>query len=368
MQSIQEELLEEELIFENKPTQMQENSQEFSSEAEYEEMSQENIDNQDFLEKESKLENKEEQIKHENNEKDYEDFANLLNNENLKPAFIRNILEENLNEIKGLEENEKIAKVFDELDTQEKLKENLSNNQEQQQKIEKQIQEREKSLQENPNFTDDKKEEKEIKSLETLKKELQRLKDEEENIKQSQKDNNQNIESAIAELFSAKDINQLIRAMMKIIRGSSKARLLSQNFKDKKAQRKEKNKEIEEIKAKDEQIEEFLKVFEKVGDSKEAKELMYVLLKNMREDKKVIEKDYTILEKEQSFYKDIESLLRKRENTNNLEANTKDLQKLFEKINKETPNFKTHYPKAFESTEYILKTSQEKTQSQSLSA
>lgn len=272
--------------------------------------------------------------------------------EKLSPAFVRNVLKDNLEQIETLNENERVSKVFDELDTEEMLKENLSNNQQIQNNLKEQIKQKEELLQENPKLTD---KEEQTKSLEVLKKELQRLKDEEENLKQSLKDNATNIDNAISELFTAKDINQVVKLIMGIARASSKARLLKNNLKDKKGQRKDKHRELKEIKAKDKQIEEFLKIFKKIGNSKEAKELMYILLKDMSKAKKEIKQDYKALEKEHHFYKEVTLLLNKRNNTNNLNANTEELQKLFNKINKESPNFAKHYENTFKTIENMFK-------------
>lgn len=74
--------------------------------------------------------------------------------EKLSPAFVRNVLKDNLEQIETLNENERVSKVFDELDTEEKLKENLSNNQQTQNNLKEQIKQKEELLQENPKLTD----------------------------------------------------------------------------------------------------------------------------------------------------------------------------------------------------------------------
>lgn len=274
----------------------------------------------------------------------------LEENENLKPALnVLNALDENQKHIDEKEEqilelaspkekqdflkntlensrsNEKIAESLDILDA---LDENAKLIKEK----EEQIKQTQKSL-ENKNSLDktidDKADEAYNKQIDELLKqhenELARLKEERENLEQ-------NFDKSIENLLNSKDLGDVLKALQEMDRAFSL--MLKQAYEEGCALKKQREEKIE------------LAV-----KSGAMKELAKDLVKEIHSKTKELEESKKIMQKEQNAYLELDRLTKK--DLNDIKK-LNQLEKFYEKTNKELPNFKENYPKTYAKGQKML--------------
>ncbi|MCR2095901.1 hypothetical protein, partial [Campylobacter upsaliensis] len=228
-----------------------------------------------------------------------------------KQDFLKNTLENSRS-------NEKIAESLDIL---EALDENAKLIKEK----EGQIKQTQKSLENENNLDktiDDKADEAYNKQIDELLKqhesELARLKEERENLEQ-------NFDKSIENLLNSKDLSDILKALQEMDKAF--ALMLKQAYEEGCALKKQREEKIE--------------LAVKSGAMKEvAKDLV----KEIHSKGKELEESKKIMQKEQNAYIELDRLTR-RDLSDIKELN--QLEKFYEKTNKELPNFKENYPKIY---------------------
>ena len=107
------------------------------------------------------------------------------------------------------------------------------------------------------------------------------------------------------------------------------------------------------------------------GLEKEGKELLYELNKDLYQTQKESTKELENLRLQKQFSDDLNILFKQRTSTTNLDNNTKDIEKLVQKIQKQAPNFEKNYATSFKQAMGIINEkgkANENTQYQSRSA
>lgn len=207
------------------------------------------------------------------------------------------------------------------------------------------------------------------KSLEQLEEELQALKDKETDIQERLKDNAENLGNSINELIMSKDIHQVLKALMKLLRSTSKARSLQKSFNQNKSRREAKEIELNEVRKTDKQIKEFVELFKEARNDPKKKEALLNLFRTANDSMNEVNKDYDKLKKAFEYYKDFNTLLEKREllkkQGNDLTNNDKEFQKLWDKIEKKAPIFANAYPNAHKKFKEIIQNTNNKSQDKS---
>ncbi|EKR5436833.1 hypothetical protein P8K84_001487 [Campylobacter upsaliensis] len=230
-----------------------------------------------------------------------------------KEDFIKNTLENS-------KANEKVAESLDILDA---LDENVRLIKDK----EEEIKHAKKSLENKEENTLDKKIEDRVdeaynKQVEDLlnqqKVELEKLKEERENLEQ-------NFDKSIENLLNSKDLSDILKALQEMDKAF--ALMLKQAYEEGCALKKQREEKIE--------------LAVKSGAMKEvAKDLV----KEIHSKGKELEESKKIMQKEQNAYIELDRLT-KRDLSDIKELN--QLEKFYEKTNKELPNFKENYPKTY---------------------
>ena len=313
-----------------------------------------------------------------NTQENAKNSANSNENENSKTEDYSNFdkrtaYEQGLNGFEKLRaHNEDFANLHKAFELDDKISQEIEKNQKAIEEKEKEIAQKQKKLDEtqkeknadfDPTFNSD-----EIDKNDPLKSEkehLRRLQDEAKILQEKKNECKRTIQDSITNMFAAKDIYDIMKSILTILRQIKKARLINQDIK-------ENNKRMKEL---DELINGYKqrlnKTLQIAGLEKEGKELLYELNKDLYQTQKESTKELENLRLQKQFSDDLNILFKQRTSTTNLDNNTKDIEKLVQKIQKQAPNFEKNYATSFKQAMGIINEkgkSNENTQYQSRSA
>lgn len=160
-------------------------------------------------------------------------------------------------------------------------------------------------------------------------------------LKEQKSKNHQSIQDSISGIFAAKDIYDVMKNLLNMYRKMKEAHHINQNIKFN-------DKRIAELDAKmnnyTQRLNDILKV---AGMSKEGKELMNELTRDLYQAQKESKANHQELKQQHDFYKKLDLLFTQRKNTTNLKNNTQEIAKLIQQIQKEAPNFEKNYANTF---------------------
>ena len=332
---------------------------------------------QENLNENTKEQEKQEQTQ-QNTQENAKNSANSNENENSKTEDYSNFdkrtaYEQGLNGFEKLRaHNEDFANLHKAFELDDKISQEIEKNQKAIEEKEKEIAQKQKKLDEtqkeknadfDPEFNAD-----EIDKNDPLKNEkehLRRLQDEAKILQEKKNECKRTIQDSITNMFAAKDIYDIMKSLLTILRQIKKARLINQDIK-------ENNKRMKEL---DELINGYKqrlnKTLQIAGLEKEGKELLYELNKDLYQTQKESTKELENLRLQKQFSDDLNILFKQRTSTTNLDNNTKDIEKLVQKIQKQAPNFEKNYATSFKQAMGIINEkgkTNENTQYQSRSA
>ena len=332
---------------------------------------------QENLNENTKEQEKQEQTQ-QNTQENAKNSANSNENENSKTEDYSNFdkrtaYEQGLNGFKKLRaHNENFANLHKAFELDDKISQEIEKNQKAIEEKEREIAQKQKKLDEtqkeknadfDPEFNAD-----EIDKNDPLKNEkehLRRLQDEAKILQEKKNECKRTIQDSITNMFAAKDIYDIMKSLLTILRQIKKARLINQDIK-------ENDKRIKEL---DELINGYKqrlnKTLQIAGLEKEGKELLYELNKDLYQTQKESTKELENLRLQKQFSDDLNILFKQRTSTTNLDNNTKDIEKLVQKIQKQAPNFEKNYATSFKQAMGIINEkgkANENTQFQSRSA
>lgn len=269
------------------------------------------------------------------------------------PHEKRNFIEERINEAKSdenikealnaLDEKEKLDKDMDALHKRhEQEKENLKkefenrDNNQQTQDNDNAKEKTEENSKENSNTKNNNQEQQSAPKDEDYERALKEIEDrhakELENLKERQDKNIENFNQAIHNLANATSIAKLLDSLKEMDKALA---LIITNTKELKT-------------LTDEQRLEKLELALKENNAKEAVEQ---LVKDLHKNIKTAQKGLDELELEKQNYVKLDRLNQK---ANKDPREVENLEKFMEKLDKETPNFKEHYPKTYEKSQKII--------------
>lgn len=321
---------------------------------------------------------KEQEQTQQNTQENAKNSANSNENENSKEQDYSNLekrtaYEQGLNGFEKLRaHNEDFANLHKAFELDDKISQEIEKNQKAIEEKEKEIAQKQKKLDEtqkeknadfDPEFNAE-----DIDKNDPLKNEkehLRRLQDEAKILQEKKNECKRTIQDSITNMFAAKDIYDIMKSLLAILRQIKKARLINQDIK-------ENNKRMKEL---DELINGYKqrlnKTLQIAGLEKEGKELLYELNKDLYQTQKESTKELENLRLQKQFSDDLNILFKQRTSTTNLDNNTKDIEKLVQKIQKQAPNFEKNYATSFKQAMGIINEkgkTNENTQFQSRSA
>lgn len=313
-----------------------------------------------------------------NTQENAKNSANSNENENSKTEDYSNFdkrtaYEQGLNGFEKLRaHNEDFANLHKAFELDDKISQEIEKNQKAIEEKEKEIAQKQKKLDEkqkeknadfDPAFNSD-----EIDKNDPLKNEkehLRRLQDEAKILQEKKNECKRTIQDSITNMFAAKDIYDIMKSLLTIFRQIKKARLINQDIKENDKRMKELDELINGYKQR------LNKTLQIAGLEKEGKELLYELNKDLYQTQKESTKELENLRLQKQFSDDLNILFKQRTSTTNLDNNTKDIEKLVQKIQKQTPNFEKNYATSFKQAMGIINEkgkANENTQYQSRSA
>ena len=334
---------------------------------------------QENLNENTKEQEKQEQTQH-NTQENAKNSANSNENENSKTEDYSNFdkrtaYEQGLNGFEKLRaHNEDFANLHKAFELDDKISQEIEKNQKAIEEKEKEIAQKQKKLDEqkaqkeknadfDPAFNSD-----EIDKNDPLKNEkehLRRLQDEAKILQEKKNECKRTIQDSITNMFAAKDIYDIMKSILTILRQIKKARLINQDIKENDKRMKELDELINGYKQR------LNKTLQIAGLEKEGKELLYELNKDLYQTQKESTKELENLRLQKQFSDDLNILFKQRTSTTNLDNNTKDIEKLVQKIQKQAPNFEKNYATSFKQAMGIINEkgkANENTQYQSKSA
>ena len=338
-------------LYTKENAQSQKNSQEFTQEnANSQSQNQENSRTNDFIN--DNINDYATQTKEER-EQEYSNFDR------------RNAFEQGLNGFDTIREQNK---PFDELnknyDWSDEIDKEMAKNQEAIEEKERELALKQKKLEEEKNkqeqkFKDGKADEND--PLANAKKELRDLQEKQKKLEEDKIKCKQAIQDNIADMFAAKDIYDIVKALLTVYRKIKEARQINETLKLDKERMKELDEMINGYKNR------LSLALNNVGLKEEAKILMNELTKDLHDEQKKSAQDLQILRKEKELCDELSILFKQRKNTANLDKNGEQIEKMMSKIQKECPNFEKHYNNSFKQAMGIIKEREQgktKTQSQ----
>lgn len=173
------------------------------------------------------------------------------------------------------------------------------------------------------------------------KQELQALKEKSMSLKEQKSKCQQSIQDSISSIFGAKDIYDVMKNILNMYRKIKEAYNINQNIKFNDKRMKEIDDKINNYTQK---LNDILKI---AGMSKEGKELLNELTKDLYQAQKESKNEHVQLKQQHNFYQKLDLLFAQRKNTTNLKANTQEIEKLIQRIQKEAPNFEKNYANSF---------------------
>lgn len=332
---------------------------------------------QENLNENTKEQEKQEQTQ-QNTQENAKNSANSNENENSKTEDYSNFdkrtaYEQGLNGFEKLRaHNEDFANLHKAFELDDKISQEIEKNQKAIEEKEKEIAQKQKKLDEtqkeknadfDPKFNAD-----EIDKNDPLKNEkehLRRLQDEAKILQEKKNECKRTIQDSITNMFAAKDIYDIMKSILTILRQIKKARLINQDIKENDKRMKELDELINGYKQR------LNKTLQIAGLEKEGKELLYELNKDLYQTQKESTKELENLRLQKQFSDDLNILFKQRTSTTNLDNNTKDIEKLVQKIQKQAPNFEKNYATSFKQAMGIINEkgkTNENTQYQSRSA
>lgn len=324
---------------------------------------------------------KEQEQTQQNTQENAKNSANSNENENSKEQKEqdysnfdkRTAYEQGLNGFEKLRaHNEDFANLHKAFELDDKINQEIEKNQKAIEEKEKEIAQKQKKLDEtqkeknadfDPEFNAD-----EIDKNDPLKNEkehLRRLQDEAKILQEKKNECKRTIQDSITNMFAAKDIYDIMKSLLTILRQIKKARLINQDIKENDKRMKELDELINGYKQR------LNKTLQIAGLEKEGKELLYELNKDLYQTQKESAKELENLRLQKQFSDDLNILFKQRTSTTNLDNNTKDIEKLVQKIQKQAPNFEKNYATSFKQAMGIINEkgkTNENTQFQSRSA
>ena len=347
------------------------NQQELGKKNEKQEFSQENS-NQNANSQEQT--NKNTQNKDNSHSNSQQTTKNLAENENSKEQQKRysnfekrQIFEESLNSYdEMLKKNKDFENLHSSREKSDKIDDEIAQNdkdiiekeQEIKQKQEK-LDELERQKNQKTQFGAEELDEKD--PLAREKQELQALKEKNMALKEQKIQCEQSISESVGKIASANDVYEVYKNLIIIYRKLKEAQGINKNL----DYNNQKIKELDEkINGYSQKLNEVLK---KAGLTKEGKELINEFTKDLYAAQKESKAQQQELKKQNQFYQDLGILFKQRQSTTNLEANTNEISKLIQKIQKESPEFQNNYANTFKQAMTIIQNkdkTQEKTQSQ----
>lgn len=321
---------------------------------------------------------KEQEQTQQNTQENAKNSVNLNENENSKTEDYSNFdkrtaYEQGLNGFEKLRaHNEDFANLHKAFELDDKISQEIEKNQKAIEEKEKEIAQKQKKLDEtqkekntdfDPEFNAD-----EIDKNDPLKNEkehLRKLQDEAKILQEKKNECKRTIQDSITNMFAAKDIYDIMKSLLTILRQIKKARLINQDIKENDKRMKELDELINGYKQR------LNKTLQIAGLEKEGKELLYELNKDLYQTQKESTKELENLRLQKQFSDDLNILFKQRTSTTNLDNNTKDIEKLVQKIQKQAPNFEKNYATSFKQAMGIINEkgkANENTQYQSKSA
>lgn len=321
---------------------------------------------------------KEQEQTQQNTQENAKNSVNSNENENSKTEDYSNFdkrtaYEQGLNGFEKLRaHNEDFANLHKAFELDDKISQEIEKNQKAIEEKEKEIAQKQKKLDEtqkekntdfDPEFNAD-----EIDKNDPLKNEkehLRRLQDEAKILREKKNECKRTIQDSITNMFAAKDIYDIMKSLLTILRQIKKARLINQDIKENDKRMKELDELINGYKQR------LNKTLQIAGLEKEGKELLYELNKDLYQTQKESTKELENLRLQKQFSDDLNILFKQRTSTTNLDNNTKDIEKLVQKIQKQAPNFEKNYATSFKEAMDIINEkgkTNENTQYQSRSA
>lgn len=321
---------------------------------------------------------KEQEQTQQNTQENAKNSVNLNENENSKTEDYSNFdkrtaYEQGLNGFEKLRaHNEDFANLHKAFELDDKISQEIEKNQKAIEEKEKEIAQKQKKLDEtqkekntdfDPEFNAD-----EIDKNDPLKNEkehLRKLQDEAKILQEKKNECKRTIQDSITNMFAAKDIYDIMKSLLTILRQIKKARLINQDIKENDKRMKELDELINGYKQR------LNKTLQIAGLEKEGKELLYELNKDLYQTQKESTKELENLRLQKQFSDDLNILFKQRTSTTNLDNNTKDIEKLVQKIQKQAPNFEKNYATSFKQAMGIINEkgkANENTQYQSRSA
>lgn len=173
------------------------------------------------------------------------------------------------------------------------------------------------------------------------KQELQALKEKSMALKEQKNKCSQSIEDCISGIFAARDIYDVIKNLLSVYRKMKEAYNINQNIKFNDKKMKELDDKINNYTQK---LNDILKI---AGMSKEGKELISQLTKDLYQAQQESQSKHKELKQEHDFHKKLDLLFTQRKSTTNLKANTQEIQKLVQEIQSQAPNFEKNYANSF---------------------
>ena len=270
----------------------------------------------------------------------------------------RTAYEQGLNGFEKLRaHNEDFANLHKAFELDEKISQEIEKNQkaidekekeiaQKQKKLDEQKAQKEKNADFDPEFNSD-----EINKNDPLKNEkenLRRLQDEAKILQEKKNECKRTIQDSITNMFAAKDIYDIMKSLLTILRQIKKARLINQDIKENDKRMKELDELINGYKQR------LNKTLQIAGLEKEGKELLYELNKDLYQTQKESTKELENLRLQKQFSDDLNILFKQRTSTTNLDNNTKDIEKLVQKIQKQAPNFEKNYATSFKQAMGII--------------
>ena len=315
---------------------------------------------QENLNENTKEQEKQEQTQ-QNTQENAKNSANSNENENSKTEDYSNFdkrtaYEQGLNGFEKLRaHNEDFANLHKAFELDDKISQEIEKNQKAIEEKEKEIAQKQKKLDEtqkeknadfDPKFNAD-----EIDKNDPLKNEkehLRRLQDEAKILQEKKNECKRTIQDSITNMFAAKDIYDIMKSILTILRQIKKARLINQDIKENDKRMKELDELINGYKQR------LNKTLQIAGLEKEGKELLYELNKDLYQTQKESTKELENLRLQKQFSDDLNILFKQRTSTTNLDNNTKDIEKLVQKIQKQAPNFEKNYATSFKQAMGII--------------
>lgn len=173
------------------------------------------------------------------------------------------------------------------------------------------------------------------------KQELQALKEKSMALKEQKIQCEQSISESVGKIASANDIYELYKNLINIYRKLKEAEGINKNLQYNKERMKELDDKINNYTQK---LNDILKI---AGMSKEGKELINQLTKDLYKAQQESQSKHNELKQEHDFHKKLDLLFTQRKSTTNLKANTQEIEKLIQRIQKEAPNFEKNYANSF---------------------